>query len=78
MRMNRYELKRIYAVICGTFKLLGDDIPHSYLRCADGAELMELYFYARKLGDSIDEFYEEYEFLEEKIKNSNRKGVKNA
>ena len=78
MRMNRYELKKVYAVICSTFKLLGDDVPHNYLEHASGAELMELYFFARKLGDSIDEFYEEYEFLEEKIKNSNRKGIRDA
>lgn len=76
MRLNKYELRRTYSLIRQVYCLIGEEMPEEIVFSADGAELMDVYYEARKVFDAVNDFSTRIDYLTDKIRNSNRRIVK--
>ena len=74
MRLKNSELKIVKNRIEGAFDIVGLS-PKLIMDHADGGELMNVLFHAVNLGRAAKDFMAHVLELEERIKNSKRKGV---
>ena len=78
MRLKQAELKGVKSTINLAYSMVGEEISPLIDEHADGSELISLWVRAVSLVEAAQSFKVKYDSLDNKIKNSKRKGVANG